>query len=233
MQLIVLGRHWTLSTVETWWFTHLQSIHGEKDRQLSLLLFQNDEPFSRTYMYNFLTKIQYEEFSTITWPPFLWADKPLRCLPNTPIILASLNRGLWYFIPRLTWHFYWLWEFSSCARKFSVLNSINPGHSHLLEIAGIFICCLPQCSKIIRKSGLIKCILQGRLGCVANFSQSRPELMLDTRIERHGSKGGWHCVTPGVLSRLACRHPRRVFQKVTFFRTSIERWERDKSTTST
>ena len=31
------------------------------------------------------------------------------------------------------------------------------------------------------------------------------------------SKGMSHCVKPRVLSRLACRHPRRVLLKVTFF----------------
>ena len=42
------------------------------------------------------------------------------------------------------------------------------------------------------------------------------------------SKGVSHCVKPRVLSRLACRHPRRVLLKVTFFfRMSSDRGGRD------
>ena len=39
-----------------------------------------------------------------------------------------------------------------------------------------------------------------------------------------------HFVTPTVLTRLACRHPRRVLQTLTFFLTSSERGGRDETT---
>jgi len=45
------------------------------------------------------------------------------------------------------------------------------------------------------------------------------------------SKGVSHCVKSRVLSRLACRHPRRVLLKVTvFFRMSSDRGRRDEPT---
>ena len=45
-----------------------------------------------------------------------------------------------------------------------------------------------------------------------------------------GGGGGSHCVTPNLLTRLSCRHPRCVLLKVTFFRMSSERVGRDKPT---
>ena len=41
-------------------------------------------------------------------------------------------------------------------------------------------------------------------------------------FQRGGGRGS-HCVTPRVLTRLVCRHLRRVLLKVTFFRMSSER----------
>ena len=41
---------------------------------------------------------------------------------------------------------------------------------------------------------------------------------------------GSHCVTPKILTRLVCRHLRRVLLKVTVFQMSSERGGRDKPT---
>ena len=49
-------------------------------------------------------------------------------------------------------------------------------------------------------------------------------------FSRGGGGVGSHCVTPRVLTRLVCRHLRRVLLKVTFFRMSSERGGRDKPT---
>ena len=54
--------------------------------------------------------------------------------------------------------------------------------------------------------------------------------LLKQGVARIFQRGGSHCVTPMVLTRLSCRHTRCVLLKVTFFRMSSERGGRDKPT---